>query len=140
MDSGSTVSIEFFDGSVWTPINTSAPNVPGTNSYITTLYADAPTEAARIKISSNTDPTVFTISEEFILADINIMSPIGGGSGTRDKWQIGTTNYVTWTAGGAGDFVDVEYTIDGGSNWLPVAEGSLNYPNQNRLPQMLIWR
>lgn len=122
------VKIEFFNGVDWSNVADLATCVPGTNAYPVRLTAPNPTQGARIKITANDDPDfVWGISDEFTLADINIVSPVGGTPASRDQWQIGTTNYVKWTAGGAGGEVHVEYSVNG-TNWLPIV---MSYTNVN---------
>ncbi|MEI6169176.1 MAG: LamG-like jellyroll fold domain-containing protein, partial [bacterium] len=124
---GPNVSIELFDGSAWVNVAASAPNVDGTNSYTCVLNAPNPTEAALIRITSLSDARIVNVSEAFLLADIRILSPKGGTPLSRDRWQITTTNFVTWVAGGAGNLVNVDYSTDG-VTWTPIAA---NYVNTN---------
>jgi hypothetical protein len=130
---GATVSIDFFDGLSWSNITPDAACTPGTNTYDAPLNAPNPTTAARVRVSSNSDPKVWGVSDPFTLADVNIVVPVGGGA-ARAKWQMGTVKRVKWTAGGAGNSVDIHYTVDGvnwmvdGTNWVPIA---LNVTNVN---------
>ena len=124
---GPNVMIELFDGSAWTNLAASAPNVDGTNSYPCQLNAPNPTEAALIRITSLSDGRIVAISDAFLLADIRILSPKGGTPLSRDRWQIGTTNLITWVAGGAGNLVNVDYSTDG-VTWKSIAA---NYVNTN---------
>ncbi|MEI6969955.1 MAG: LamG-like jellyroll fold domain-containing protein [bacterium] len=121
------VTVDFFDGVAWTNISTNATCVPGYNTLGCVLEAKDPSEAARIRITANDDPVNVTgISGIFILADINIITPVGGSEAVRSQWQIGTTNYVRWTAAGAGSSVDITYSPDGGSSWYTIASGWAN--------------
>ena len=124
---GPTVKIELFDGTTWTNLVASTPNVDGTNSYPCLLNAPNPTEAALIRITSLSDAHIVGTSEPFLLADIRILSPRGGTPLSRDRWQIGTTNFVTWVAGGAGNLVNVDYSTDG-VTWKSIVA---NYVNTN---------
>ena len=129
---GPNVKIELFDGSGWSVISNSVPNVNGTNGFACLLNAPNPTEAALIRISSLSDGRIVAISEPFLLADVRILSPKGGAS--RDSWLIGTTNYVSWVSGGAGNLVNVDYSVDG-LIWQSLAA---NYLNTNSTSGMII--
>ena len=134
------VMIRLYDGTSWSVLSSNAPCVPGTNVFVAVLLGE--TEAARIEIKSNSAPPndVYGISDPFTLADINVRSPIGGSAGVRDYWQIGTTNYVRWTASGAGPSVNVEYTTSGSSNWYPIAMNATNFNSTtNVITNMVQW-
>ncbi|MDD4869665.1 MAG: LamG domain-containing protein [Kiritimatiellae bacterium] len=119
------VQIDLFNGVEWTNLTMNAPCIAGSNSFNTVLTAPNPASGAKIKITANEFPAVWGVSGDFTLADINIITPRGGTPADRDHWPIGTTNYITWTSGGAGDIVDVEYSPTG-TNWLPIAMGYSN--------------
>ncbi|MEI6515710.1 MAG: hypothetical protein WCO77_07020, partial [bacterium] len=108
---GPLVKVELYDGSGWRVLSNSVPNVDGQNSFSCEFNAPNPTEAALIRITSLSDGRIVGISQPFLLADIRLLSPKGGT--TRDLWQIGSTNFVSWVSGGAGDLVNVDYTTDG---------------------------
>jgi len=121
------VTIEFFNGANWTNVTTLAPCRAGTNSFPVELVAENPTQGARLRITANDDALVYGVSDPFTLADINIVSPVGGTPAERDRWQIDTTHEVKWTAGGAGDSVDIEYSTDPAhTNWVPIVMGYSN--------------
>ncbi len=118
------VSIDFYNGSAWTNLTPNAPCLPGANTFDTILTAQNPTEGARILVRSLHNPSkVWGLSHPFTLADINVISPVGGTA--RNQWQIGTVKTVQWTSGGAGDSVNIEYSVDG-TNWMPIAMGFAN--------------
>jgi len=52
---------------------------------------------------------------------IKVVSPNGG-----EEWTIGSVHNITWTSTGAFDNVDIEYSVNNGANWGPVATGTAN--------------
>ena len=123
--------VDFYNGVTWTTLVESVTCDPGFNTYTAPLNADDPTEGARIFIVANADTNVWGLSAAFTLADINIFSPLGGTPANRDRWQINSTNIITWSAGGVGDAVDIAYSTDPAdftTNWTDIF---LNYPSTN---------
>jgi M6 family metalloprotease-like protein len=53
---------------------------------------------------------------------ISVVSPDGG-----ERWIIGDTEDILWESIYFENNVDIEYTTDGGSNWMTIAS---NHPNQ----------
>ena len=88
---------------------------PGANSVDLVLPAGGAAENARLRITASADPLVSGTSAAFALGGITIVSPRGGGLTERDRWQIGTDQVVRWTAAGAGDSVDIAYSVDSGA-------------------------
>ncbi len=54
-------------------------------------------------------------------AFITVTSPNGG-----ESLKQGSTHTIVWTSGGAGSLVNIEYSINGGSNWNSVLASTLN--------------
>jgi hypothetical protein len=53
---------------------------------------------------------------------IRVTSPNGG-----ETWVVGETHDITWVSENFhGEFVDIEFSTDGGSNWMPIAEDTPN--------------
>ena len=64
---------------------------------------------------------VFTISDQ-TSPSVAVTSPNGG-----ETWATGSSHDVTWTAGDkAVTSIDIDYSVDGGLAWLPVATGEAN--------------
>jgi len=74
-----------------------------------------PSELYRIRISDVIDGSpmdqsdgTFTVLEQ---PNITVLSPNGG-----EQWLVGETYEITWHSGSV-EFVQIEYTTDGGFNW-----------------------
>lgn len=120
------VRIELNVGGGFTNIVRKADCVAGVNSFRTQLVAPNPTSGARIRISSLVDSNlIYGVSQPFTLADISIVNPTGGAVSVRSRWQVGSTNRVMWTSGGAGNKVNIKYSLDG-VNWTTLANGYTN--------------
>jgi uncharacterized delta-60 repeat protein len=52
---------------------------------------------------------------------ITVTSPNGG-----ETWAAGSTHEITWTSSGAVGDVDIDCSIDGGSNWTAIVSGTVN--------------
>ncbi|OVE76594.1 hypothetical protein BVX97_00775 [bacterium E08(2017)] len=121
------VHIELWDGLSWSTLVTNNVCVPGTNNSANVPIVGQ-TEEALIRITSIDHPDLVGVSFAFTIADIDIIEPFGG-AGSRSLWEIGTTNIIQWTAGGAGSNVNVRFTCDEmGGVWQYIAT---NYPNIN---------
>jgi immune inhibitor A len=51
-----------------------------------------------------------------LVPNITVISPNGG-----ERFKVGSAREIKWTSGLV-DKVKIEYTVDGGTNWLPVAD------------------
>ena len=110
------VEIEYStdNGSNWTTVIASTTD-DGTYDW---TIPNTPTVNALVRItdtdSSPTDESdaVFTISPIPVIA---VTSPNGG-----EDWQVGSSQTVTWTSTGTSGNVEIEYSTDNGSNWIPV--------------------
>ncbi len=110
------------DGVTYSNIATAVTNVTGTNTYVWTVAAENPTPIARIRIIDIEDPKVRNVSDPFTVADVDVKTPKSG-----DTWPQGTTNAITWTAGGAGNSVNIYYSTNDGTSWIAVQAGYTNY-------------
>jgi hypothetical protein len=116
------VDVDFAnDGVSWTNIALAVTNVTGTNSWTWLVTAPNPSPVARLRITSRADARCKGISPAFTVADIDIKTPNG-----TNIWTAGVTNAITWTAGGAGTSVNLYYSTNNGTAWLPVAMGVTN--------------
>ncbi len=114
-------------GLSWVTLTNAAPNVSGTNTYnwyISKTVVTDPTAQAMLRArGKGAYARAWGTSDLFTIADVDIKRPASG-----EKWQIGTTNTIQWTAGGAGTEVDVFYTADNGATWHLIAS---RYPNRD---------
>ena len=100
-------------------ITNNAPNVTGTNTFAWTIAAPNPSSTARLRATGNVRPQVWGESAVFKLSDVDIKDPALGVS-----WQVGTTNTIRWTTGGAGTMVNLYYSANDGATWTPVVGGT----------------
>jgi len=128
---GSTVKIEFSATGPAGPyaiIAAAAPNVPGANSYLWQVNVN-PTPIGVLRITSNSDPALVGISEQFTVADITLLDPAAG-----TNWLMNTSYKIHWLAAGAGDEVNIYYSTNSGLGWIPITMtpiASLNTPQTN---------
>ncbi len=102
-------------------------SVAATAASSTITVPNAPTQQARIKISSVNDPTKYDISDvDFTIGTVTVTTPAGG-----EVWQSSTVNAIEWTSSGL-DVVAIEYSLDG-TTWNSItsstsaATGSYNW-------------
>ncbi len=114
------VMIEFSknNGAEWETI---VANTPSNGSYQWASVPDIYSELCAIRISDVTRNDVvsqsantFTITN-LINETIKVLFPNGG-----EEWEAGTLQNITWEAS-AIDNVDIEYTINNGNTWVPLA-------------------
>jgi len=117
-----TISLTVDGGGHWTTLAQDVPNVSGANSYDCLIVAPNPADGTIIRVTSRSDTNLYGDSVPFTLADIRILSPLAGV-----EWQMGTTNKVSWTSGGASNLVNLSYCSDGTlTNWVPIATNVVN--------------
>ncbi|MEI8122548.1 MAG: hypothetical protein WCI20_10885, partial [bacterium] len=124
---GAAVAIDFSadSGANWTNVVASAPCVAGSNTYAWVAVAP-PTDLAQLRLRSLSDTNVLGVSDVFTLADIDVTSPTA-----ESVWLMGSTNTVTWQAGGAGDKVNIYYSTNSGVSWVTVALNVTNAGGAN---------
>lgn len=74
---------------------------------------------ARIRVSDNRHPEVYSISPKFTIGTLDLVSPVGG-----EKWQTGTQKQIKWTSKNVST-VSVFASNDNGQSWKTLA-GSLS--------------
>ena len=113
---GADVGIDFSgdSGTNWTNVVTSSANVLGSNLFAW-VSSVPPTDTAQLRIRSLSDTNVVGISAIFTLADVDVTAPSAGTT-----WLMNTTNTVEWTSGGAGDKVNLYWSVDSGATWVPI--------------------
>jgi len=116
--------------SPWQIIDENAPNLTGFNTYIWTP-TNNPTEEARIRITSITDPRADGVSETFTIAAIDLVQPVGAPNLADAEKLLQHTQYpIIWKAGGAADYVNILLSTNSGGEggWIAI---ETNWPNLN---------
>jgi|GEM_PF-5208000 len=105
------LSIYFLNGNLFASIYHTklvSNDVPSSNNIINnnsnTFISDELTYVEAIKHEDNS------------LASLTITSPNGG-----EFWQVGKTPNIVWESQGLVTDIDIEYSINNGSTWLPIA-------------------
>jgi hypothetical protein len=108
------------NGSSWNTIVASTGN---TGSYNWTL-PDVATGAAMVRVTnangvspSDVSDGVFTI----IGSSLTLISPNGG-----ENWNGNSDQSIQWSSTGVFPFVKIEYSLDGGTNWVTLEAGVTN--------------
>lgn len=114
----SAVKLEFTtdNGVRWITIESNYP--AAAKSYLWTTPKTQSTQCY-IRISSVENPSVFDISPsafEIRGTGIKLLSPAGG-----ENWETGVKHNILWSSVNV-DFIDIEYTVDGGVTWETIAE------------------
>ena len=112
-------------GATWTNIALAVANRAGTNTY-SWLIETEPTEQAMIEVASTTDAKVWDRSDIFTVADIDILQPDG-----PETWLVGTTQEVVWLSAGASETVNLAYSTNSGTTWIPLVSNYENAPGSN---------
>lgn len=106
------------NGTSWIQLDTGIFN----NFFYQWQVPATPSTTARVRVRDHTDNSVFAISQfVFTIApvppSVSLLSPNGG-----ENWEIGYPKNITWTSTNV-SAVDLDYSVDGGVNWLPVDAG-----------------
>jgi hypothetical protein len=113
----STVNIEYStnNGSTWTTIVTGDPN---DGSYAWNI-PNAPTSQALVKVSNSANTGINDVSNatfNIVPGSVTITQPNGG------ETLYGCQSYqIRWTATGASNFWNIEYSLNNGSTWTSEA-------------------
>ena len=119
------VQIEYSanNGGSWINIVASTAN---DGSYPWTI-PDMPSSTClvRVRDAVDSDPSdssdaVFTILA-YVAPTITVLSPNGG-----ENWSVGSSQNITWSSTGTVGNVNIDYSINNGSNWIPVAVSTEN--------------
>ena len=119
---GSEVALDYSpdDGQTWTNVIPSLPNVDGENHYSWIIDLD-PSDIARIQLRSPTNDKIYGVSAGFQVADIRVTAPV-----STNMWELRTEKVIRWLSGGAGDWVDLYYSVDNGVNWSVIDSNVVN--------------
>jgi hypothetical protein len=119
------VKIELYKGGSFNSIITSSTANDG--SYTWNIPSgQLPGIDYRIRIVSLDDPTFFDFSDSdfSICSQIALITPNGG-----EVWYVNESYDVTWAPSGIGGNVILQYSTDGGSNWLAIVDSTLDDGN-----------
>ena len=122
---GVNVRIQFSanNGTDWSDVVGSTPN---DGSYTWTI-PDSPSTACLIRVSdaayppTNDDSNATFAISAFVAPSVTLTSPNGW-----ENWTAGSGHDITWTTTGVIANVDISYSADRGSHWIPVAAGTAN--------------
>lgn len=96
-------------------------NLPKVQNYYTFNAPSTPSQNCIIKIVSNNDPSVFSLSPVFIIVNnpvLTLLSPTGG-----ELWDNDSTYSITYSYTGAipqNTYLSFDFSSDNGQNWTNV--------------------
>uniref|UniRef100_A0A7C4XKK1 T9SS type A sorting domain-containing protein n=1 Tax=candidate division WOR-3 bacterium TaxID=2052148 RepID=A0A7C4XKK1_UNCW3 len=113
------IDYSYDGGATW--VNIASPT-PNDGEYEWTI-PNAPSTHCLIRIRNYENPNVEAISDTFTIKpqEISVFYPI-----SSDSFIVGRKYYITWDYTGVFSSVNIEYSIDGGLNWIPVASNVSN--------------
>jgi len=80
---------------------------------------------SKVKIFNIADSTVSDISDSvFTISNLKVLTPNG-----NERWQAGTTKIISWQNSSNITKVRIQYSVDNGLNYLPIAD-TLATPSQ----------
>jgi hypothetical protein len=106
--------------------DTLSKNVTSNNLTFNYIFNNANIAKAKIRIVNSEFPNIFTEnSEYFTIRAIPVILdyPIG-----NETFVVGETQRILWSKVGI-NFVNIEYSVNNGSNWLPIATEYLSNNN-----------
>ncbi|MCP5045922.1 MAG: hypothetical protein GY940_02045 [bacterium] len=124
------IELSIDKGNTWMPLDNDTKN-DGIRAW---KVPDKPSRNCKLRITSvkraaeGLSPGVFTIVKPGVEPGkpiISVISPNGG-----QILEAGTHRNITWESDGIKGNVNIEFSIDNGSTWLPVEQ---NTPNSGRL-------
>ncbi|MDA0991392.1 MAG: LamG domain-containing protein, partial [Verrucomicrobia bacterium] len=122
------IELQTAPGNPWETISAAAPNVVGSNTFVWTP-TNEPTETARIRLTSLTDPRAKGLTLPFTIAAIELTSPVGDAAlENAEVWLQGSTQTISWVSGGADDAVNILFSTNSGADFMVIVT---NYPNIN---------
>ncbi|HTL47646.1 MAG TPA: hypothetical protein VL688_06230 [Verrucomicrobiae bacterium] len=109
------VKVEYYDGTAWSTITSSAPEAGPFALLLDAPNTTAATAAAKVRISDADDATVFdTSANDFLVRPfLQVTSPAGG-----EAWVVDSTHNITWNKIGSNVAnVKIEYSTDSGATY-----------------------
>ncbi|MDD3803375.1 MAG: hypothetical protein PHW02_03180, partial [bacterium] len=118
-----TVKIEYSadSGSIWTQIVSSTTN---DGSYYWLVPTINPSDNCLLKITNTANPACFDVSDarfSVLSTGLTLLSPNGG-----ETYTAGSKANVSWDWDGSIANVRLEYSIDGGTNWISIVSTTAN--------------
>jgi len=86
--------------------------------------ADAESETLRLKIAKTSDPQIFDIGPDDLGGYIAVRAWLQLNDPTAHDvpvWRPGEKQLIEWAYGGAIQYLNLEYSTDGGANWVKSA-------------------
>lgn len=108
-------------GSSWNVIISSTPASTG---YYSWPIPNTPTSSALVRVSDASNPGLNDASNSYfsiVQPNITVTTPNGG-----ESWTGLTSQYIYWTSSGTSSYVIIEYSINSGSSWSMISNGSYN--------------
>lgn len=112
------------DGTSW---NTIIASTTG-SSYLWTVPS-APSTQCRVRVSDASNASISDRSNNtftILNPSITVTSPNGG-----EIWPANSYRYIYWSTAGTSNYVNLEYSTDGGSSWTTITSGYYNYGYYN---------
>lgn len=112
-------------GSSWQTIVNSAPAGTSSGSFNWTI-PNTPTNLARVRVSLVGSPNISATSlVNFRLFPFVVIST----PTTSVNWQACTNQTISWNRGGTSNQWRIDYSIDGGTNWITITPSFLSGSN-----------
>ncbi|NUN07635.1 MAG: T9SS type A sorting domain-containing protein [Ignavibacteriaceae bacterium] len=109
------IDVSYDNGGTWLNIFSSI-NASG-QSVLWTIPQSATSDSVLIRISDAANPFVFDASDNvFRLSAIQLLTPNGG-----EKLLVGAVYNVRWSVSSNVRLVDLHYSTNGGSVWIPIS-------------------
>ncbi len=123
------VKIEYStdNGATWTEITPSVS--AGSGSYTWSPIPNTISSNCKIRVSDATNPAFFDVSN-VIFSIVNPLATVTYPNG-GESFVGNSSPTVYWSSLGLGSFVDLFYSIDGGSSWTQFAFSTSNDGNQS---------
>jgi hypothetical protein len=112
------VTVDYFNGTAWSTITTTAPQAGPYGLLLDTPNTTAATNAAKVRISDADDATVTDESANAFLVRpfLQVTSPAGD-----EAWVVNSTHPITWNYKGSNvSNVEVRYSKDSGATYTDV--------------------
>ncbi len=124
------VNLEYtLDGTVWNLLNQDSIQA-SLGLYNWQIPDNLCSTNGKIRIWNNSTASINDTSRYPITFKVlNIVAPTGG-----ENWQVGTTKSIRWNACQV-DTITIEYSVNGGQNWILVAD---NIPTSQNLYNWII--
>jgi hypothetical protein len=119
-----TVALSSDGGATWTNVVTGAPSSAGVATFTaSSAVVPSPGTNFRVRVTSSDGATDASDASfeirRLVQPKITVIAPNGG-----EVFATDSTTDVTWTAVDISGSVDVEYSLDDGATWLPIASAS----------------